>query len=186
MRKLWMVLVLGLFGCPKEEAPPPEAPPPKKAPVAKPAPKPVPVADVRPPMISRTQVVKVTRVEGPGGSGVWMTEGAPVEAKGHYADDAPKDAKPGEYEMTFVSESQGDYPHLIFELDGERYDFGWAENQIEGSGFAIDDKSVLAGKSFVVRWDYRPTTFMCCDGDTTSWVGMKPTILAIRAPMELP
>jgi hypothetical protein len=70
----------------------------------------------------------------------------------------------------YVGSDFGDYFHLNFEdANGTQYDFGFGNNEFgkfklynEKTG---EDNPKYLGKSFKIYWNWKKTSFPCCDGD---------------------
>jgi hypothetical protein len=75
----------------------------------------------------------------------------------------------------------GDYFHLIFEDgSGKAYDFGDGDNNL-GDLKLYDENEMTAnpkmiGKSFTITWDWKVSSFYCCEGEMNAVKAKVPSI----------
>jgi hypothetical protein len=89
------------------------------------------------------------------------------------------DKVPATFEAKYMGFDMGDYPHIIFkDQKGNEYDFGDGANSY--GSFKEDDllaeKSKYKGKTFKVTWEWKTSTFLCCEGEMTERTGKVPSI----------
>ena len=78
------------------------------------------------------------------------------------------DTTPQPLNATFRGFSMGDYPHLVFEdKEGVSYDFGDGANELGDytDDFLIEADAKWIGKSFKVFWQWKRSSFYCCEGE---------------------
>lgn len=134
------------------------------------------------PTPTRETVYKVVMVPNDDGDGMHPTYEGPMPGAAAYAMDTPEGLTPGTYDGVFVDSEMGDYYHFTFDLGGDVIDFGSGDNQLAGTPFAGktgEELASLKGKEFTVTWDYRESTFACCEGSTDTYLGMKPSIVSV-------
>lgn len=90
------------------------------------------------------------------------------------------DKVPATFEAKYMGYDIGDYPHIIFEdKKGKEYDFGDGANvygTYKEEDFVTDNKSKFEGKTFKVTWEWKTSTFLCCDGEMEEHTGKVPSI----------
>lgn len=79
----------------------------------------------------------------------------------------------------------GDYFHLNFEdTDGKSYDFGYGNNNY--GKYALfnnadySDNPRYTGRSFIVFWSWKATSFPCCDGEYDMVEAYLPSITRLE------
>ncbi len=134
------------------------------------------------PTPTRESVYKVVMVPNDDGMGNRPTYEGPLPGTEAYFMDTPEGLTPGTYDGVFVDSAMGDYYHFTFDLGGDVIDFGNGDNQLAGTPFAGktgEELADLKGKEFTVTWDYRESSFACCEGAPGVYLGMKPSIVGI-------
>ena len=131
------------------------------------------------------------RIEDADHRGTWVRTGEPIAAKFFHMGDSPKGAQPSTLVLTFEYAGQGDYSHLIFSSpELGKWDFGYGANSLAGTPFEAWERGeteALDSKRFKVTWDFLEASFPCCDGQSDTYLGLKPSILSIEAaPPEHP
>jgi len=90
------------------------------------------------------------------------------------------DKVPSSFEAKYMGFDIGDYPHIMFrDKKGNEYDFGDGENSF-GSFKEEDflaDKSKYEGKMFKLTWEWKTSSFYCCDGEMDIHTGKVPSIV---------
>ena len=90
------------------------------------------------------------------------------------------DKVPATFEAKYMGFDMGDYPHIIFkDKKGIEYDFGDGANSYgtyKEEDFVSDNKSKYEGKTFKVTWEWKTSTFLCCDGEMEEHTGKVPSI----------
>lgn len=85
---------------------------------------------------------------------------------------------------TFQGTDIGDYFHLTFEdAKGKIYDFGFGENQLgdyELYKEPDDPNPKYLGKTFKIYWNWKVTTFPCCDGEYDQVEAYLPAITRLE------
>ncbi len=88
---------------------------------------------------------------------------------------------PSTFIATFEGEEMGDYFHLTFvDEKGNYFDFGDGANEFGefGEGHHIHDKYV--NKKFKLTWDWKTSSFACCEGDMEPVVAKVPSITQLE------
>lgn len=85
---------------------------------------------------------------------------------------------------TYQGSDIGDYFHLTFEdAKGKVYDFGFGENQFgdyELYKEPDDPNPKYLGKTFKIYWNWKVTTFPCCDGEYDQVEAYLPAITRLE------
>ena len=88
---------------------------------------------------------------------------------------------------TYQGAELGDYFHLNFkDANGKRYDFGTGKNDY-GSFKLFDEndyykniKSKYVGKTFKIFWEWKPSSFVCCEGGNKLVKAYQPSIVRLE------
>lgn len=94
-------------------------------------------------------------------------------------------AVPNPLVARFTGAELVDYFHLTFEdAQGRTYDFGNGENRLGemrlyGENFISNPEQV--GKVFRIDWDWKKSSFYCCEGEMNTVEAPVPSIIAIEA-----
>ena len=90
---------------------------------------------------------------------------------------------PNPAELYFQGFDFGDYPHIIF-TDGKEgyYDFGDGNNSFGEyeAGIMSDETSEYEGKKFKVYWDWKVSSFSCCEGNMGAVTAKVPSITKLE------
>lgn len=87
---------------------------------------------------------------------------------------------------TYEGNDFGDYHHIEFEDANEkRYDFGFGNNDYGDILLFYDDDQLsdnpkYLGKSFMVYWDWKASSFPCCSGDYELVEAYSPSITKLE------
>ncbi|MTI30279.1 hypothetical protein [Xanthovirga aplysinae] len=86
---------------------------------------------------------------------------------------------------TFIGSEMGDYFHLVFEdANGKRYDFGNGKNELGDISLfdeeTLESNSSFVGKQFKIRWDWKLSSFSCCEGQMNPVEAEVPSIVNIE------
>ncbi len=86
---------------------------------------------------------------------------------------------------TYLGCDFGDYFHLVFEdTKGNNYDFGFGENKYEP--YKLFDETDYAdnpkylNKTFKIYWNWKITSFPCCEGEYNSVEAYLPSITKLE------
>jgi hypothetical protein len=84
----------------------------------------------------------------------------------------------------FTGAEFGDYFHISFSLkDGNSLDFGDARNNF-GEYALINENNEgntdYIGKQFNVTWEWKPSSFNCCEGNMDEMIANVPTITSLK------
>ncbi|MGB1248943.1 MAG: hypothetical protein ACPG4Z_08645 [Chitinophagales bacterium] len=91
---------------------------------------------------------------------------------------------------TYRGNDFGDYFHIEFEdADGNFYDFGYGANNLKkvalyADNEQFDDNPEYLNKTFLIFWDWRLTTFPCCEGAYNSYTLELPSIIRLQLIKE--
>ena len=90
---------------------------------------------------------------------------------------------PNPVELYYEGFEFGDYPHIIF-TDGKEgmYDFGDGSNNFGEyeNGIMDEEASEYAGKKFKVYWDWKVSSFSCCEGNMDAVTAKVPSITKLE------
>lgn len=94
------------------------------------------------------------------------------------------DNVPFTLEAKYMGFEIGDYPHIIFkDKKGKEYDFGDGNNSygsFKEDDFLTDGKSKYQGKTFKLTWEWKTSTFLCCEGEMEEHTGKVPSITSLE------
>lgn len=94
---------------------------------------------------------------------------------------------PNPVQATYRGAEFGDYFHLSFETaDGKWLDFGDGDNTIGGIELYNQDfesNPALEGKQFKITWEWKESSFNCCEGTMDAVKAKTPSITSIQ-PVE--
>src|SRR5687767_2581155 len=87
------------------------------------------------------------------------------------------------FEAKYMGFDMGDYPHIIFkDKKGKEYDFGDGANSY--GSFKEEDflaeKSKYEGKMFKLTWEWKMSTFLCCEGEMEQKTAKVPSIVNLE------
>lgn len=93
------------------------------------------------------------------------------------------DGVPSTFEAKYIGFDIGDYPHITFKDEkGKEYDFGDGANSY--GSFKEEDflakKSKYEGKMFKLTWEWKTSTFLCCDGEMDKKIAKVPSIVNLE------
>jgi hypothetical protein len=102
-----------------------------------------------------------------------------------YMENAHKefDGVPSTFEAKYLGFDIGDYPHIIFkDKNNKEYDFGDGNNSY--GSFKEEDieteKSKYEDKMFKVTWEWKTSSFSCCDGEMSLKTAKVPSIVNLE------
>jgi hypothetical protein len=87
------------------------------------------------------------------------------------------------FEARYTGFSIGDYPHIIFkDKNGKEYDFGDGENSFGAfkEEEILDENSKYTNKMFKVTWEWKTSSFNCCEGEMNLMTAKVPSILNLE------
>ena len=93
---------------------------------------------------------------------------------------------PNPFIAVYKGNSFGDYHHIEFEGEnGEYYDFGDGNNSYGDCELFFDDDQFTdnpkyLNKTMVVYWEWKTSTFPCCEGDYTLTTAKIPSIVNLE------
>ena len=86
--------------------------------------------------------------------------------------------------VTYLGSELHDYFYFPFKgIDGKMYDFSYGDNDLGDIPFGDNDaltNSELVGKSFIIYWGWKPSSFNCCEGSMDLYKANFPSILKIQ------
>ncbi len=94
-------------------------------------------------------------------------------------------AVPNPLVAKFAGSEFGDYFHLTFEdAQGRMYDFGDGKNNL--GQMVLYDADFISnpahvGKEFRISWDWKKSSFYCCEGEMNTVEAQVPSIVGIEA-----
>ncbi len=87
------------------------------------------------------------------------------------------------FEAKYTGFDIGDYPHITFiDKKGKEYDFGNGNNTYGKfkEEEIVTEKSKYEGKMFKVTWEWKTSTFLCCDGEMDPMSAKVPSIVNLE------
>jgi len=85
---------------------------------------------------------------------------------------------------TYLGSEFGDYFYFLFkDIDEKIYDFAYGDNDLGDIPFGDNDaltNSDLVGKKFIIYWEWKPSSFHCCEGRMNLYKANFPSILKIK------
>jgi hypothetical protein len=102
-----------------------------------------------------------------------------------YMENAHKefDGVPSTFEAKYLGFDMGDYPHIIFkDKNNKEYDFGDGNNSYGTfkEEDIVTEKSKYEGKMFKVTWEWKTSSFSCCDGEMDLKTAKVPSIVNLE------
>ncbi len=93
-------------------------------------------------------------------------------------------AVPNPLVAKFTGSEFGDYFHLTFEdAQGQTYDFGDGKNNLGQMALydaEFTSNNAYVGKEFRIRWDWKKSSFYCCEGEMNTVEAPVPSIVGIE------
>lgn len=113
-----------------------------------------------------------------------LDENAPLKSYIDYVHERMKNV-PNPVRAIYEGTEFGDYFHLSFRIPEDFYlDFADGDNNFSDyelfDSESFESNKQYVGKTFEIHWEYKKSTFLCCDGEMETVVAEMPSIIQLK------